>query len=283
MKHFKASVLVAMPVAVILLGLPNEAQAQRRGGRPARVVVVNRPVLYSYNPFFDNPFFFDPFYSPWHGNQWGGYPYPYRYRVSGPEASVRLEVEPRDANVYVDGYFAGAVDQFDGVFQRLRVTPGQHEIVVQLDGYRSLKERLYLGPNASRKITRQLERLATGEPNEPLPTPAVEAADVREPFDAATAAPVPRARFPRRGPRATERARTSDAGALAIRVQPADAEVFIDGERWAGGSDDVELIVQLGQGPHRVEVQREGYSRVALDVHVRANETTPINVSLSKQ
>ena len=32
---------------------------------------------------------------------------------------VRLMVRPRDAAVYVDGYYAGVVDDFDGVFQRL--------------------------------------------------------------------------------------------------------------------------------------------------------------------
>jgi hypothetical protein len=103
----------------------------------------------------------------------GPYPYP-RYRVAGPEAQVKIKVGPeavKNAAVYVDGYFAGVVDEFDGAFQSLRVVPGQHEIVVYLEGFRSIREKLYLGPNMSRKIERTMEPLAPGEPNEPKPEP----------------------------------------------------------------------------------------------------------------
>ena len=99
-----------------------------------------------------------------------GYPYG-SHRYASPEADLRVQVTPKEASVYVDGYFAGVVDDFDGVFQRLRVLPGQHEIVVHLEGHRSIRERLYLGPNTTRKIQGALERLAPGEPDEPKPEP----------------------------------------------------------------------------------------------------------------
>ena len=68
---------------------------------------------------------------PWYGAQWGPYPYPPPYGYYGwIDASVRLEVTPRDAEVYVDGYYAGTVDDFDGTFQRLRVEPGQHDLEI---------------------------------------------------------------------------------------------------------------------------------------------------------
>ena len=57
-----------------------------------------------------------------------------RYRDSG---SVRVIVEPEQARVYVDGYYAGIADDFDGIFQRLSIPPGRHEITVKLDGYRT--------------------------------------------------------------------------------------------------------------------------------------------------
>ena len=46
-----------------------------------------------------------------------------------PHASIRTEVTPKDAEVYVDGYYAGRVSQFDGVLQGLQVAPGQRAIV----------------------------------------------------------------------------------------------------------------------------------------------------------
>ena len=47
-------------------------------------------------------------------------------------------MKPRDASVFVDGYFAGQVDDFDGVFQRLHLEPGPHRIEISADGYETL-------------------------------------------------------------------------------------------------------------------------------------------------
>ena len=49
-------------------------------------------------------------------------------------------VQPRDAAVYVDGYYAGVVDDFDGVFQRLTLEVGPHQI--ELDA-RGLEPQFY--------------------------------------------------------------------------------------------------------------------------------------------
>ena len=68
------------------------------------------------------------------------------YRYDG---AVRIRVNPRDVReemeVYVDGGLAGVVNDFDGSFQRLRLSPGQHEIEVKLDGYQSLQTTIFVG------------------------------------------------------------------------------------------------------------------------------------------
>jgi hypothetical protein len=79
------------------------------------------------------------------------YPYPinvYGYRapggpiVVGPGSpyygGVSLEITPYDADVYVDGSFAGRVEDFDGSTQPLTLTSGQHRIEVQAEGYAPL-------------------------------------------------------------------------------------------------------------------------------------------------
>ncbi len=134
--------------------------------------------------------YYYPYYSAW--PYWGGYygypafyyggfygaPYPYArayygYSDRAPSA-VRLEVKPVEAEVYVDGYLAGIVDEFDGFFQRLNLTPGAHEIVIYLDGHRSIREKLYLSPGGSYKLRRAMEPLAPGETNAPRPEPPPE-------------------------------------------------------------------------------------------------------------
>jgi hypothetical protein len=149
--------------------------------------------------------------------QWG-YPAP-AWRNAGAESHLRFRVTPREASIYIDGYLAGTVSEFDGRFQRLHVVPGEHELVVYMAGYRALRQNVYLGPNATRTIEGTLERLPTGEPDEPLPQPSPRVRDDEEPrlrnsppshrclanpFPANRFRPVPRPRCrPRRGSRSS--------------------------------------------------------------------------------
>jgi hypothetical protein len=223
------------------------------------------------------------------------YPAP-AWRYAAPESNLRINVKPKDASVYVDGFFAGKVDEFDGRLQRLHVAPGQHEIVVYLEGYRPLRERLYLSANSTRTIEGDLERLAPGEAQEPQPQPAEpeRAAPPDEGYrNSPPPAPGPRGPRNRRMPPdqpTTQRAPRTDPGqpssrfaALSIRIEPEAATVTIDGERWDGPSGDERLIVQVPEGHHVIEVEREGYDRFTTELDVRAGETRPVNVSLRRR
>lgn len=220
-----------------------------------------------------------------------GYPgYP-GYRYGQPESHLRIDVKPKDASVYVDGYFAGKVDDFDGRFQRLHVLPGQHEIVIYLEGYRSLTRQLYLSPDATRTIGGSLERLAAGEAQEPQPVPSErDRAEPRGPRDEEPPMPPQRRPAPGRGrpepppdrPRAAQ-GDVSRFATLSIQVRPGGGVVRIDGERWDGPSGDERLIVQVTEGSHTIEVDREGYERFSTEVDTRRGETTPVNISLRRR
>jgi hypothetical protein len=66
-------------------------------------------------------------------------------------------------------------------------------------------------------------------------------------------------------------------------VQPGDAEVLIDGERWEGALENERLVVQLGAGTHRLEIRKEGYRSYFTDIPVRGGETRTLNVALTRQ
>ncbi len=122
----KKRLLLSCAVAVFgvcAIAATSEAQYRGRGRGGPRVVVGS---------YFYDPFFFDP----WYGldYQWGLYP-PYRHYNLAPEASVKLEVKPKEAEVYVDGYYAGIVDDFDGPFQRLELEGGAHSIEIRAPGF----------------------------------------------------------------------------------------------------------------------------------------------------
>ena len=234
------------------------------------------------------------YYSPWiYWSYWNS-PYyydTYDYGYASGGANLKINVEPKTAEVYVDGYLAGIVDQFDGMFQSLSVEPGDHEITIYQEGFRSITQRLYLSPGNTLRIKGVLERLAPGEPNEPRPMrPAgPPSGDVYatppSPSQPEPQYPPPPPARPEAAPPAPESyppPGDSRYGQVAIRVQPADAEILIDGEAWRAPSGAERLVVSLAPGTHRIEIRREGYDGFVTAIEVRRGETTPLNVSLAR-
>ena len=117
-----------------------------RGGRS---IYVNPYRSYGYRtyvaPFGYRPYGYRPGWSLglYFGAPYSGYGYGY-----GPSAgygyysivpgraygAVRIVDAPRDAQVLVDGYYAGVVDDYDGVFQHLNLEAGSHRIEIQWPG-----------------------------------------------------------------------------------------------------------------------------------------------------
>ncbi len=108
--------------------------------------------MYRYRPFgpwpFAQPYGYRPYgYRPeWSVNLYFGRPYSaygaprseYGYYGIIPGrayGAVRIVDAPRDAQVFVDGYYAGVVDDYDGVFQRLNVEAGEHHVEIEAEGY----------------------------------------------------------------------------------------------------------------------------------------------------
>jgi len=110
--------------------------------------------------------YYDPwFYGGYNGysgiglGYYGGGYYPASYSGGLEEGSVRIKVKPRNGSVYVDGYLAGEVDEFDGVFQRLHVEPGPHRIEIRADGYAPLSFEIQVPPGRKVNYSGELKRL----------------------------------------------------------------------------------------------------------------------------
>jgi hypothetical protein len=251
--------------------LPADLDAQRRGGqRPPprdRTVVLRGQV-------FIGGYFYDPRFGPY--PWWPRAAYPHWYvPIYDRRAEVRVLATPEEAAVYVDGFYAGIVEDFDGVFQGLPLAPGGHTIVLYLEGYRTAQYNLYLRPGSAFKLRHAMERLPPGErsepptvaPQVPPPPPGSYRSPVAPgPLPAPTQAPVVAVGF----------------GTLDLRVQPAGAEVRIDGTPWAS-SDPGHFVVEVSEGRHRVDVFMPGYRRFSTEIDVREGATTPLNVSLPRE
>lgn len=261
--------ICALALLVAGLVLPSVAMAQRHhpGARTHVVVGVGFPY---YSPYFWGSYYGSPFWGPY-----GFWPPPYGYYGAYDYASdVRILATPREAEVYVDGYLVGTVDDFDGWSQRLRLQPGEHEIELYLEGHRSVRQKMLFRPSETYKIRASLEKLAPGEEAavRPVPAPGATAAARESEY------PPPDRTYqppPNLSPR-SERT----FGTLSIRVQPGDAVVIVDGARWDRPDGDPRISLELSAGTHEVEVRKDGYKPYTGSVTVRAGDVTTLNVSL---
>ena len=66
-------------------------------------------------------------------------------------------MSPSHARVYVDGALAGTVDDFNGLTDNLRLTPGTHTYELRADGYRTHSGVLHvvLGQTRTERVNLQ--------------------------------------------------------------------------------------------------------------------------------
>jgi hypothetical protein len=91
---------------------------------------------FGYAGFGPGYYYYDRDWRPY-----SAYDAPYRfnpYRYGYPTGEVRLDVDQTFAEVWVDGYYAGTVDDFDGIFQGLTLEEGTYNIEIAAPGYEPL-------------------------------------------------------------------------------------------------------------------------------------------------
>jgi hypothetical protein len=282
-RRLLAFLLVVAGLAVLL---PAEALAQRRGPtrRPVVVVSPQRTIVYP------------PWYGPWgYPIGYGQYPYPYpypsRYGYYRDDADLRIQTTPRETEVYVDGARAGIVDDYDGIFQRLHLRPGEHEITLYLAGYRSWSETRYFGPHSDQRILHTMLPLAPGQPDDPRPVKTVrpiQIDDQNRPYD-------PRdPREPRREPTRTvtpiavepppaDKPATDPRsfGTLSVSVTPSDAEITLDGQKQSLTSGN-RFVIQLSEGVHHLVIRKNSFDTFETDLQIRRGRTLSFEVNLVK-
>ncbi len=69
---------------------------------------------------------------------------------------LKIAATPSRAAVFVDGQYAGHVDEFDGVGKAMLLTPGQHRLRIALPGYLPFDTTVDLHPQQKLKIQTDL-------------------------------------------------------------------------------------------------------------------------------
>jgi hypothetical protein len=293
---------VLMFLVTIGLAWPSDVAAQRRAV-PRTGVAVPRTTFAPryYRPYYPG-YYYPRFYSPWYypyypsfafgigfgfGSYWGPYGYPYYggypyggygygygypyygypYYAYESYGSARLNISPRNAQVYIDGDFVGLVDDFDGSFQRLNVPIGEHDLQVYLEGHRTFSQKVLFTRGTTMRFDHTMQPLAPGDPAEPKPQSTRATMPPPDPYQK----PAPPARP----------GEQTEFGTLSLRVNPADAVILIDGEAWDRPQGESRFSIDLTEGLHQVEIRKEGYRPYVRTVDVRRSRTFSLNVSLS--
>ena len=207
-----------------------------------------------------------------YGDYYGYYPSSYRsYRYrSGNVAQLRTLVEPSKARVYVDGYYAGIVDDFDGLFQRLNVSPGRHDITFRLEGYSSHTFSIYANRDQTLKLRWDMAK-GSGETRDSVGDEDDRRSDRESDRDSGSYSDRPyadRSRERDSGEADSRYAPSGEArgGALLLDIEPPDASVYVDGEFFGKASQVTRL--DLPPGRHRLEVVRPGYRTEETEVEI---------------
>lgn len=211
-----------------------------------------------YHPYFG--FYYGPYYGPFYP-----YPGPFIGRPRYSSSALRLRVKPVEAEVYLNGYYAGVVDDFDGIFQRLYVPAGDHEIEIRMRGFETFHQHVYVSAGDTLDIAHALRPLRAGEADAPMPKPR---------------ALPPEWTAPDSGPPADDPA--SPYGILAVRIDPPDAQVFIDGEAWEAVAGQAELVVHLPAGWHTLEVRKDGYRPFSTKIEVGEGQRMRLRAELER-
>jgi hypothetical protein len=165
---------------------------ERRGQPPGSGGVYYPGVI--YDPYYYGYGYYDPYYSRRYSSYWSpfGYGYglgyfaydPYMFggasaygsgydpygaggygsgsygtRQYGETGSIRLKVKPSNAQVWIDGYYVGVVDSFDGAFQRLGIEAGTHKVEVRAEGYETVQFDVMVIPGETITYKGELKRI----------------------------------------------------------------------------------------------------------------------------
>ena len=195
--------------------------------------------------------------------------YYYDGPIYEPTGAIRLKVKPREAEVFVDGYYVGLVNEFDGVFQRLRLEPGPKQLKIRSPGFRTLIVEVRI--IAGRTVTYEA-RMQAGDPGpEPRPEPPAAVHESTPPKNL-SGLPMSGKAPQRHG--LNYKTPPTTLGGILLKVAPSAARIFVDGY-YVGIVNDFDgsrgLILE--SGPKTIKIQSDGYKDLVIEVRILPGET----------
>lgn len=232
----------------------------------------------------------------------------------GRYAVVKTDVQPEEAQVFLDGKYIGSADDFDGYPDFLYLGPGKYQLEFRLPNYMTYATELDVTAGQQVKIDEKL-KLEPGKsvldafPPESKGTPlgrvftkgasaSAEAAprgddgwsDRENPPALREREAPPAYRERERGDEERMDAqvapppRPANRGRIKFRVTPDDAAVYMD-DKYLGAADDLAANprgIVAEPGTHSITVTRPGYKSKTVEVTARAGSPVDVVIELEK-
>ncbi len=278
----KINTIWILGLVVLIFGLaPLEAGSRHyRGHRRSHVSFHVYPFSWGY-------------WGPWaYGGYYGGQAYPRPALSIRDVGAINLKVRPKKAAVYVDGELAGNAGRFDGFPGYLWLDQGQHQIVLEYEGYLTIAKIVEVREGTLTDIRLEMQS-GDSQPAaelfqavEPKPTrPAHRVADRDErPRD------IPRVREEARPSRNTAQVEDAldardESARLSVEVTPEDASVYLDG-RFLGTVADLTRLhagILVSPGAHTLSAVRPGYLEAEIDFEAESAEELVLKIDLRSE
>lgn len=167
---------------------------------------------------------------------------------------LRLFVQPEDTEIFVDGEFLGlARDVTDRAFS---VQPGEHRVELRSGGFSRYFD-VYVSPGATTFFGKDLTLEGSAEEY---------SEDLGGPIEDDDSSP-------------TE----VNNGLVVIRVEPEDAEIFINDRSLGSAQGLAEAGIILPEGSHIIRAKASGYLPYEETLQVSADEPIELNIEMVQQ
>lgn len=256
------------------------------------------------------------YYGYWPSFWWGWWDYPYypygygpyghgepRYYGRGDVGALDFDVSPGRTEIFLDGEYIGKVDAFDGWPRYLWLPKGTYDVVLYLDGFKTIARQITIYPGSMIDLDDRMEPGESVRP-EDIASKSHERRDER-------------LRYERERRERLERGETGDdeedwrdrvrrergyrrddpyfedeeeeiaadaerKGRLRLEVDPEDASVYLDG-RFVGTGTELAMMrggLPVSPGEHKLAVVRPGRKAEERSFEVAAGEEVELEVEL---
>lgn len=244
MKNYKFIFVISLSLLAFLLITTETFAGARAGVRiilrpwwPLPIVIAPPPVIIAPRPPYQRPPI-KPQRPP--------------IRPAANVGSIHLNVQPIDANVYVDGEYMGIAKDFSCTPHCLTLIQGTHSVSLRKEGYKTAYFTTNVLPRHRIEIDVALALLADKK---------IESES-----------------------ESTYQLELNKTGFLVLQVAPEDTSVYIDGNFYGIASQFVESqgSLVLRSGKHRVELAKPGYLTYTKNVKISDGKVEKIIVTLKR-